>query len=59
MYYMYVLYTGDNDYESGPFNIIIPGGEISVSFNISVINDNIFETNESFNITIDTSTLLY
>ena len=52
---MYI--TGGEDYEPGPFNVTIPAGEITVSFNISVINDNIFEGNESFNIDVDPSSL--
>ena len=49
--------TGGDDYEPGPFSVIIPAGEISVTFNISIIDDNIFEANESFTLTIDSSSL--
>ena len=49
--------TGGYDYKPGPFNVTIPAGEISVSFNISIINDYIFERNESFSLTIDSSSL--
>ena len=51
------IVTESEDYESGPFNIIILAGEISTSFNISIIDNNVFEINESFNVTIDQSTL--
>ena len=54
--YIYII-TGGSDYESGPFNVIIPAGETSVPLNISIIDDNIFEANESFNISIDSSSL--
>ena len=53
---MYITTVGD-DYETGPFNVTIPAGEISVSFNVSLINDNVFEANESFILTIDSSSL--
>ena len=43
------------DYESGPFNVTIPAGEIRVPFNISIIDDNIFEANESFSLSINSS----
>ena len=54
---MYVIITGGDDYEPGPFSVTIPAGEISVPFNISIIDDNIFEGNESFTLTIDSSSL--
>ena len=47
--------TGGEDYEPGPFNITIPAGNISTSFNVSIMNDNIFETDESFNVLINSS----
>ena len=50
------MYVGD-DFESGPFNITIPAGESQVSFNISIIDDDVFEGNESFSVTIDPSSL--
>ena len=53
---MYITTVGD-DYKTGPFNVTIPAGEISVSFNVSLINDNVFEANESFILTIDSSSL--
>ena len=49
--------TGGDDYKNGPFCVIIPAGEISVPFNISTIDDNIFEANETFTLTIDSSSL--
>ena len=53
---MYVTTVGD-DYETGPFNVTIPTGEISILFSIPIVNDSIFEANESFILTIDSSTL--
>ena len=51
------IITGGDDYETGLFNVTIPAGEISVPFNISIIDNNIFEANESFTLTIDSSSL--
>ena len=52
----YIIIEGD-DYEPGPFNVTIPAGETSVPFNISIIDDNVFERNETFNISVDSSSL--
>ena len=52
MPYCILLYVGGDDYVPGPFNVTIPAGEISVPFNISIIDDSIFEGNESFNLII-------
>ena len=43
------------DYTSGPYSVILPAGEISVPFNISVNDDNIFEDSEIFMLTINSS----
>ena len=49
------FYIISEHYESGPFNVTIPAGEISVPFNISIIDNNIFEANESFSLSISSS----
>ena len=41
------------DYDSGPFNLIIPAGGTSYQFSIEIINDNILESFEIFNLTIN------
>ena len=51
------IITGGDDYAPGPFSVTIPAGETSVPFNISIIDDNIFEANELFTLTIDSSSL--
>ena len=51
---VYVI-TGGDDYESGEFNVTIPAGEIIVSFNVTIIEDDMFEINETFSLTIDPS----
>ena len=43
----------DNDYNPGPYILTIPSGDISVSFNISITDDNVLETTEEFLLTID------
>ena len=45
------------DYGSGPYVITIPAGMAMVPFNISITDDNIYEGDENFMITIDPSTL--
>ena len=49
--------TGGDDYVPGPFVVTIPTGDASFIFNISIIDDDIFEANESFSVTIDPSSL--
>ena len=50
--------TGGDDYITGPVNVTIPTGETSVSYNISLVNDDdIFEANETFFLRIDPSSL--
>ena len=45
------------DYGSGPYIVTIPAGVTMFPFNISINNDNIYEGDEDFMITIDPSTL--
>ena len=49
--------AGGDDYESEVFNVAIPAGDTSIKFNISIIDDNLFERDESFFVTVDSSTL--
>ena len=49
--------TGVDDYESGSFSITILAGEIRASYNILIINNNIFEASESFSLSISSSSL--
>ncbi|XP_065884189.1 uncharacterized protein [Dysidea avara] len=48
---------GGVDYDSGIYNVVIPAGETRVPFDCPINNDNIFEGNEDFDLTIDTSSL--
>ena len=43
---------GGVDYDSGPYTVTFPAGQTSVSFNVSINDDRIFETNESLSLAI-------
>ena len=43
------------DYTSGPYSVTVPAGMTSVPFSNSINNDNIFEENENFTLTINSS----
>ena len=43
------------DYTSGPYSVTFPAGVMSIAFNISINDNNIFEENENFTLTIDSS----
>ena len=43
------------DYTSGPYSITFPAGVMSVTFDILINDDNIFEENENFTLTINSS----
>ena len=45
------------DYGSGPYEVTFTAGTTEASFNVSLTDDNIFESNENFMITIDPSSL--
>ena len=47
--------TGGVDYDSGPYTVIFPAGVTSVSFDVSIIDDNMVENNETFDLTIVSS----
>ena len=48
---------GDVDYDSGPYTVTFTAGQTSVSFDVPINNDNIFEASETFSLTIDPSSL--
>ena len=52
---MYV--TGGVDYESRPYTITFPAGVTKIPFKVPITDDNIFEGNEYFILTIDSSSL--
>ncbi|XP_065905004.1 uncharacterized protein [Dysidea avara] len=49
---------GGVDYSSGPYYVTIPAGQISVPFDVPINDDNVFEENEEFLLTIDQSSSL-
>lgn len=46
------MILGDVDYNDGPYTIVFLAGEIRVTFNIEIIDDNILEHNEIFSLDI-------
>jgi len=48
------VFIGNVDYNSGPYTITFPAGITSVSFDIAIIDDNIREEHEYFNLIIAT-----
>ena len=50
-------YIGGSDYVAGPYPIMIPAGGTTGSYEISVVVDNMLESEELFQLTIDTNTL--
>ena len=48
---------GDDDYISGPYNVTFPAGMTEVSLNVTVMDDNVLESNERFQLSINSSSL--
>ena len=48
---------GGGDYNSGPYFVTIPAGEIEYSFNVIIIDDDVFESDETFALVIDRNSL--
>ena len=42
----------DVDYTSGPYNVTFTPGDTSVTFTVTLLDDNIFERNENFTLNI-------
>ena len=45
------------DYDSGPYTITFPAGQTTATFDVPINDDNIFEINENFILTINPSLL--
>ena len=45
----------DADYSSGPYNVTIPAGYISSTFDITIIDNSVFEGNKEFYLIINQS----
>ena len=54
---MYSNCIGDVDYDAGLYSVMFSAGEVRVSFNISITDDNILEVTEEFNLTIISNSL--
>ena len=52
-----MLYTGGVDYASGPYTVLIKEGDMSGDLCINMIDDNMREMNEDFDLRIDATTL--
>ena len=51
--------TGGGDYIPGPYNITIPAGHTNVSFNISIIDNDVVEHDKIFHLAIAPKSLPY
>ena len=47
--------TGDCDYRDGPYNISIPVGVTTFNYNLPILNDDVYEINETFKVEIASS----
>ena len=45
------------DYTSGPYIVIFPAGQTTATFDVPIHDDDTFEMNENFMLTIDSSSL--
>ena len=45
------------DYTSGPYSVTFPANVTRVEFSISINNDTLFENNENFTLSINSSSL--
>ena len=51
------IIDGGVDYDSGIYTVTIPAGQTSVPFDVPINDDDIFEGNEDFDLTIIRTTL--
>ena len=49
---LYYIMIGDVDYTSGPYIVTFPAGMITASFNIPILDDNVLENDEQFQLSI-------
>ena len=49
---VYWYFTGQ-DYESGTYTVEFPAGKTTMQFNVSIINDDMYEVNETFELAIN------
>ena len=48
---------GGEDYDSGPYSVKFNAGMTEVTLNVSIVDDDILERNEKFNLTVNVSSL--
>jgi len=46
------VYSGGEDYKFEPYNVTFPAGVTAKSLNVTIVDDNILENNETFNLRI-------
>ena len=51
------MFTEELDFIFGQRNISFPAGVTRITFNVTIIEDNILEHNESFSVSVDPLTL--
>ena len=54
---MDTLFLGGVNYDAGPYNVMIPAGQTSGSLTLQLYDNNILETDKTFTLSIDTSSL--
>ena len=53
-----ILYlTGGSDYVTELYNVVIPAGDTNVKFSVTIMDDNILETDETINLAINSNAL--
>ena len=49
----FIFHDIENDYKTGPFSISIPAGKEEESFNVPIKDDDVYESDESFELVIN------
>ena len=49
--------AGECDYDPGPYHVTLPAGQIEVPFNASINDDDVFESDETFQLVVNHRTL--
>ena len=52
---MMSIITGRCDYEPGPYNVPIPTGVTTFTYNFSILDDDVYEIDEEFTLEIHSS----
>ena len=54
---VWLCFIDGSDYENGPYSVDINPGTTEVSFNITIIVDNLYEESEHFTVYVDNTSL--